>query len=228
MPELCIQEEVKMYPNEPIPITELETITASEIEPKEVKWLWYPYIPFGKITLIQGDPGCGKSSLMLTMAAMLTQGKLLPFADPEDELEPMKVIYQTTEDDADDTIVPRFLSAGGNTSNLVFIKEDKQHLTFGDNRIKEAILKHGAKLLILDPLSAYIGDGCSINQAPEVRKEFNHLIGVAKETDCAIIIVAHMNKMRETSPLYRTVGSIDVAGAVRSIIGVGKLKTDDP
>ena len=82
----------------------LEIIKASEIEPREVKWLWYPYIPFGKVTLLQGDPGDGKSKLMLSIAALLSKGKPLPFVETE-ENEPMAIIYQTTEDDADDTVV---------------------------------------------------------------------------------------------------------------------------
>lgn len=90
----------------------LEIIKASEIEPKEVKWLWYPYIPFGKVTLLQGDPGDGKSKLMLSIAALLSKGEPLPFTETE-ENEPMTIIYQTTEDDADDTVVPRFNSTGG-------------------------------------------------------------------------------------------------------------------
>ena len=95
----------------------LEIIKASEIEPKEVKWLWYPYIPFGKVTLLQGDPGDGKSKLMLSIAALLSKGEPLPFTETE-ENEPMTIIYQTTEDDADDTVVPRFNSAGGEEKTL--------------------------------------------------------------------------------------------------------------
>ena len=158
----------------------LEIIKASEIEPKEVKWLWYPYIPFGKVTLLQGDPGDGKSKLMLSIAALLSKGEPLPFTETE-ENEPMTIIYQTTEDDADDTVVPRFNSAGGDGENLIFIKEDEKTLSFGDNRIREAIKKYNAKLLILDPLSSYIGENCSMNNDNETRAEFNHLIAVAKE-----------------------------------------------
>ena len=77
----------------------------------------------------------------------------------------MTVIYQTTEDDADDTVVPRFNSAGGNGENLIFIKEDEKSLSFGDNRIAEAIERYHAKLLILDPMSSYIGENGSINSA---------------------------------------------------------------
>jgi len=132
----------------------------------------------------------------------------------------MTIIYQTTEDDADDTVVPRFNSAGGNGENLIFIKEDEKSLSFGDNRIREAIEMYHAKLLILDPMSSYIGESCSMNNANETRAEFNHLIAVAKDTGCAIVIIAHMNKMRDTNPLYRTNGSIDIAGAARSILAI--------
>ena len=89
--------------NEMIVSVPLEVVKASEIEPREVKWLWYPYIPFGKVTLLQGDPGDGKSKLMLSIAALLSKGEPLPFTD--EETEPMTIIYQTTEDDADDTVV---------------------------------------------------------------------------------------------------------------------------
>ena len=216
-----------MTVNETNPSVALEIIRASEIEPKEVKWLWYPYIPFGKITLLQGDPGDGKSKLMLSLAALLSKGEPLPFVDNEKALEPLTIIYQTTEDDADDTVVPRFNSAGGNGAGLVFIKEDVKNLSFGDDRIREAIVKCNAKLLILDPMSSYIGETCSMNNANETRAEFNHLIAVAKETGCAIVIIAHMNKAKDTSPLYRTNGSIDIAGAARSILAVTQTGNKD-
>jgi hypothetical protein len=205
----------------------LEIIRASEITPKEVKWLWYPYIPFGKVTLLQGDPGDGKSKLMLSLAALLSRGEKLPFTDNEERHEPMTIIYQTTEDDADDTVVPRFNAAGGNGKNLIFIKEDKKNLTFGDERIREAVEKYHAQLLILDPMSSYIGGECSLNNANETRAEFNHLIAVAKDTGCAIVIIAHMNKAKDTSPLYRTNGSIDIAGAARSILAVTRTANKD-
>lgn len=207
--------------------TELRTVRASEITPREVKWLWYPYIPFGKVTLLQGDPGDGKSQFALTLAALLSRGEPPPFAGPEAALPPLTVIYQTTEDDTDDTVVPRFIAANGNRENLVFIREDEQKLTFGDDRIRRAILLHNAKLLILDPMSAYIGDGCSLNAANETRAAFNHLITVARETDCAILIIAHMNKARDSSPLYRTSGSIDIAGSARSILAITRTTNEE-
>ena len=177
-----------MIENEMTVSVPLEVVKASEIEPKEVKWLWYPYIPVGKVTLLQGDPGDGKSKLMLSIAALLSKGEPLPFTETEE--------------------------------NLIFIKEGEKSLSFGDNRIREAIEMYHAKLLILDPMSYYIGESCSMNNANETRAEFNHLIAVAKDTGCAIVIIAHMNKMRDTNPLYRTNGSIDIAGAARSILAI--------
>ena len=188
---------MKMIENEMNVAVPLEIVKASDIEPKEVKWLWYPYIPFGKVTLLQGDPGDGKSKFMLSLAALLSKGEHLPFAD-EEEREPITIIGD----------------------NLSFIKEDMKSLSFGDNRIREAIEKYNAKLLILDPMSSYIGESCSMNNANETRAEFNHLIAVAKETGCAIVIIAHMNKMKDSNPLYRTNGSIDIAGAARSILAI--------
>ena len=202
----------------------LEIIRASEVTPREVKWLWYPYIPFGKITLLQGDPGDGKSKFMLALSALLTDGKPLPFQEAEEASGPMTVIYQTTEDDADDTVVPRFIASGGNRDNLIFIKENEKHLTFGDDRLQQAIERYNVKLLILDPLSSYIGEDCSMNDANKTRTELNHLIKIGQETGCAIVVVAHMNKNRDTSPLYRTNGSIDIAAAARSILAVARTQ----
>ena len=138
------QTENEMNVNVP-----LEVIKASEIEPKEVKWLWYPYIPFGKVTLLQGDPGDGKSKLMLSIAALLSKGEPLPFTETE-ETEPMTIIYQTTEDDADDTVVPRFNSAGGNGENLIFINANSHfprpagpHFPASQGHIKRSALEIG-------------------------------------------------------------------------------------
>lgn len=205
----------------------LEIIRASEVTPREVKWLWYPYIPFGKITLLQGDPGDGKSKFMLALSALLTDGKPLPFQEAEEASGPMTVIYQTTEDDADDTVVPRFIASGGNRDNLIFIKENEKHLTFGDDRLQQAIERYNVKLLILDPLSSYIGEDCSMNDANKTRTELNYLIKIGQETGCAIVVVAHMNKNRDTSPLYRTNGSIDIAAAARSILAVARTQNKE-
>ena len=204
----------------------LEFVSAKDVKVRPVKWLWPFFIPKGKITLLQGDPGDGKSTFMLTVAAYMTRGDPLPFTDYEEPPEPIRVIYQSTEDDYDDTIVPRFLKAGGNLDNLGFINEDTKHLTFEDPRLLQAIKESGAKLVVLDPLSSYFGDG-NINASNEVRPKFNALIQTARETDCAIVIVNHLNKMAGIGSKYRVPGSIDVVGAVRSILLLARDPEDE-
>lgn len=197
----------------------VDLISASEIEPTKVKWLCPPYLPQGKVSAIVGDPGDGKSTLVLTIAAALTRGEPLPFSENTEPFEPITVIYQTTEDDLADTVVPRFIRAGGVRERLVFIKEDKDHLTFSDDRIRTAIELTGAKFLVLDPISAYIGD-INLNAANEVRPQFNHLIEICKDTGCTILLIGHMNKGEGLKALYRMIGSIDSVGAVRSVLAV--------
>lgn len=206
-------------------MTKNKIIRGSEITPREVEWLWYPYIPYGKITIIQGDPGEGKSTFVINLAAMLTKGKSLPFSD--ETIEPMNVIYQNTEDDLEDTVIPRFLYAGGDPDRIFFIDEKEEALTFADvDKIADAIRKTEAKLIVFDPLTSYIGEDISINLANEVRARFNYLIDIAKETKCAIVIVSHMNKMSGTKALYRTLGSIDIVGSARSCLVIGTSKED--
>ena len=195
-------------------------IRGNEITPREIEWLWYPYIPFGKLTLLQGDPGEGKSTFALNLAAQITRGGKLFNSD--DELEPMNVIYQNTEDDLDDTVIPRFIKAGGDIDRIFFIDESNEPLTFDDvDKIGEAIRRCNARLVIFDPLVSYIGSDVSMNQANEVRAKFNQLIRIAKETKCAVLVIGHINKMQGTKALYRSVGSIDVVGAARSCLVIG-------
>lgn len=205
----------------------LEITKASDVTVKQVEWLWYPYIPYGKVTVLQGDAGDGKSTFILKLAAMLTRGEPMPFTDGAGN-KPVNVIYQSTEDDADDTIVPRFINAGGDTDRLLFINEKEQYLSFSDERLLEAIRQTNAKLIILDPLSAYIGESTSINSANEVRRQFRPLIDIAKEQGCAIVIVHHMNKAIGQKALNRGVGSVDIVGAARSVLLVARTDKDRP
>lgn len=126
----------------------LELIKASDVEIKEVEWLWYPYIPYGKVTVLQGDSGDGKSTFVLNLAAMLSRGEPMPFTDGSGQ-EPVNIIYQSSEDDADDTIVPRFVKAGGDPNRLIFISEKEKYLSFSDERLLEAVRKTNAKLIVL-------------------------------------------------------------------------------
>ena len=164
--------------------------------------------------------------LMLTIIAHLSKG--LPLFDQEEANPPVVCIYQTAEDSLKCTVKPRLETAGADCSNVKIIDESKELLTFCDPRLERVIEDTGAKLLVLDPLQAYLGADVDMHRANEVRPVFHHLSEMAERTGCAVVLVGHMNKMKELSSIYRGLGSIDIAGAARSIILVAKQQVDDP
>ena len=206
---------------------EVKITKASEVKVRQIEWLWYPYIPFGKITVVQGDAGDGKSTFVLNLAAMLSRGQPMPFTDGTGQT-PINIIYQSSEDDTDDTIVPRFISAGGDPERLLFISEKERYLSFSDERLIQAIRQTGARLIVLDPLSAYIGEETGINAANEVRRQFRPLIEIAREQRCAVLIVHHMNKSVGQKAINRAVGSVDIVGAARSVLLVARTDRERP
>lgn len=203
--------------------TELKLINMKDVEVKEVEWLWKPYIPSGKITILQGDPGEGKTTMILAVASSLTTGSVLPLMEA---IDISRVIYQTAEDGLGDTIKPRLLSTGADCSNVIVIDESEKELTLSDERIEKAIIETGAKLIIIDPLQAYLGAKVDMYRANEIRPIFKNLASVAEKTGCAIVIVGHMNK-GSSKGMYRGLGSIDISAAARSVLVVGRVK-DDP
>ena len=205
--------------------TPLKLISMSEINAEEVQWLWYPYIPLGKLTILQGDPGEGKTSFILAVIAALTRGEPLP--ECERAAEPMNVIYQTAEDGLADTIKPRLESAGADCTRVLVIDEGKRELTLCDARLEEAIRRTAAKLIVLDPLQAYLGSDVDMHRANEVRPVLKRLSVMAERTQCAVILIGHMNKAQGLKSGYRGLGSIDFRASARSVLIVGRLKSGD-
>ena len=201
----------------------LDIITMAEVEAEEIQWLWKPYIPVGKITIVQGDPGGGKTTMALAIAAALTMGEPLPGSVTA--LPPAHVIYQTAEDGLADTIKPRLTKLDADCSRVHVICEGEEALSLSDERIERAILRTGAKLFILDPLQAYLG-GTDMHRAGGVRPVFRQLGAVAERTGCAIVIIGHLNKSGGKSQ-YRGLGSVDIHAAARSVLTVGKIPVDE-
>ena len=199
-------------------------IRMSDIETEQVQWLWYPFIPYGKITIIQGDPGEGKTSFVLAMIALLTTGKPLP--EDKTVAEPIRVIYQSAEDGLADTIKPRLEASGADCSRILVIDESVKELTLCDERLEQAVQETGAKLIVLDPLQAYLGGNVDMHRANEVRPVFKRLCAIADRTGCAIILIGHMNKAQGLKSSYRGLGSIDFHAAARSVLLVGRLKSE--
>lgn len=201
----------------------LKLITMNNIEPEQVSFLWKPYIAFGKITIIQGDPGDGKTTMMLAIAAAVTRGECI--ADNPNPVSPSDVIFQTAEDGLADTIRPRLEQLGADCSRIHVIDESEQSLSLIDERIEAAIIKTRAKLLILDPMQAYLG-GADMHSANAIRPIMKKLASFATDTGAAIVLIGHLNKKGSKSA-YRGLGSIDIIAAARSVLTVGRLDLDE-
>ena len=202
---------------------ELKLIHMEDVVSKAVEWLWYPYIPYGKITIIEGDPGEGKTTLVLKLAAALSRGLPLP-CDDDKEYEPIHIIYQTAEDGIEDTIKPRLEKAGADCSMIRVIDETDKELSMTDDRLEQAIIETGARLIILDPIQAYIGATVDMHRANEIRPVLKHLGIIAEKHNCAIILIGHMNKASGSKSTYRGLGSIDIQATARSVLLVARLR----
>ena len=202
---------------------ELKLIHMEDVVSKEVEWLWYPYIPYGKITIVEGDPGEGKTTLVLKLAAALSMGLPLP-CDDYKEYEPIHIIYQTAEDGIEDTIKPRLEKAGADCSMIRVIDETDKELSMTDDRLEQAIIETGARLIILDPIQAYIGATVDMHRANEIRPVLKHLGIIAEKHNCAIILIGHMNKASGSKSTYRGLGSIDIQATARRVLLVARLR----
>ena len=200
----------------------LQMIKMSEIQSQEVSWLWYPFIPYGKLTIIQGDPGDGKTTLVLNIAAWLSKGEGL---DSEMKLsEPVNVIYQSAEDGLADTVKPRLELAGADCERILVIDEKEKSLSMVDERLEKAIVQTKARMLILDPIQAYLGGGMDMNRANEARDMTKKLGALAEKHQCAIVLIGHMNKAAGNKAAYRGMGSIDFFAVARSVLLVGRVE----
>ena len=232
----------------------LKLINMDSVEVEQVEWLLYPFIPYGKVTIIQGDPGEGKTTMVLQIIAKLTRGEpIFPVTDTtmkikekrsdevnsgndgldgEDNMQeqssmsPVHVIYQTAEDGLGDTIKPRLLAAGADCSKVMVIDDSDQPLTMADVRLEEAIVQTKAKMVVLDPIQGFLGANVDMHRANEIRPLMKRIAVLAEKYHCAVILIGHMNKNSNGKSSYRGLGSIDFQAAARSVLIVGRVKEE--
>jgi KaiC/GvpD/RAD55 family RecA-like ATPase len=185
----------------------------AEVITKEIKMLWNPYIALGKITYIVGNSDLGKTFMMLDIVAKVTNGESLPLGTA---CAPANVIFQSVEDDYEDTIKPRLEVLGADLKRVFQIDESKKQLTFldEDRRLEQMIAEEDVKLLIFDSLQGYAGT--SINSASKMRPLLSSLKEIAERTGCAIVVIGHVNKQ------HRIAGSADIRAVFRSVLMVGE------
>ena len=195
----------------------------ADIKKSRVEWFWQPYVPFGKITLIQGDPSEGKSTLALKLAASASTGGNLP--DGSKLAAPVNVIYQCLEDGIADTIIPRLERVGANVKHVFFIQEDGRPTRMLDQeKIEQVIRSTKAGILIIDPIQTVLGKLTHGGECGVVRSYMDMLATVANQTGCAVMLIGHLNKNESGKELYRGLGSIDIVAAARSVIRVERIR----
>ncbi len=204
-------------------------VRLSEVTPEPLRWLWPGYVPAGKLTVLDGDPGLGKSTLLYELAARISRGDPLPGGELG---SPHNVLLCSAEDDLLDTIRPRIDAAGGDPQRIISFLAVPDRTTFNrplalpaDLLLLEALVLYtGTALVILDPLAAYLRERGSGNGNQNLRHTLTALKETAARTGAAFVVVRHLNKSRSTNPLYRGVGGIGIIGAARAAL----LLTADP
>jgi hypothetical protein len=206
-----------------VPLAEvLETIDLSEVRTRPIDWLWRGYIPLRKVTILDGDPGLGKSTILLDLASRGSIGGLAPTGEPLGDA--FTSIYVTLEDDAEDTILPRVLRAGGDPSRFHLLR--KLVLPAQIDRLEATANSLRARLIVIDPLMAYLGDGVKTNDDHLVRRALEPLAEMAAGLDAAVVLIRHLNKRVGDDAIYRGGGSIGFTGLARSVLAVGRDPDD--
>lgn len=206
---------------------------ASDVEAEPIEWLWDRRVPLGELTILDGDPGTGKSTLLAAVAAHLTTGRGLP----DHTGEPMGggVVYVTTEDSPARTIRPRLDAAGADLRRVLLVptvpdeEGEPRPLMLPEDvpLLEEAIRRVGARLVVIDPLMAHLGSSINAHRDSDVRRALAPLADLAHREGAAVVVVRHLNKSGGASAIYRGGGSIGIIGAARVGLLLGEHPEDE-
>jgi hypothetical protein len=207
----------------------------STVKPERVEWLWPGRIPRGKLTLVDGDPGLGKSVLTMDLAARVSSGQPMPGEERQagEDREPAGVVLLTAEDGLADTVVPRLQAAGADLERILALEAVPEtlprppRLPDDSDWIAQSVQQVSAALVIIDPLMAFLSGKVNSHRDQDCRLALHPLAKMAEKTGAAVVVIRHLNKATGGSPLYRGGGSIGIIGAARSGLLVAR-DPDDP
>lgn len=192
--------------------------TMDNVTPRDVRFLWNPYLVEGAVNLLEGDPGVGKTYLLCALAAAISSGGSLPGRPTG---KPANVLFMSAEDDPETTLVKRLGKLGADLGRISFATRYFRLEEEALGWLESHIVERNAKLAILDPLFAYMQGGIDMNKANETRPFMSRLRELAQATECTIVGLRHLAKADKEKAIFRGLGSVDIAAAVRSIVQVG-------
>lgn len=200
-------------------------IRYADVETKQIDWLWFPYLPKGMVSIIQGDPKCGKTFMLIDIMSRITRGDYKPLS--QEKFDVGNVIFQNSDDPIEYSLKERFEKQKADTTRVFCINEKKEKLYFNNlDKLKKLIEEQKPVLVVIDPIQAYMGDGDS-NSMVQVRNALAPLKTLAEEYNVAIVLVQHLKKGNETKAIYKGAGSIDFVGFARSMLMVVKDTEND-
>jgi RecA-family ATPase len=198
--------------------------TLSEIQAKDIEWLWEPLIPYSKTTILEGDPEIGKSYLCMHLAALVSKGGKLPDGT---RVAKGKVLYISSEDDAADTIRPRMEQMGADLTQVRVLTDFLVFDANGQKRLRDELEIATPDLLVVDTLYSFLSDKVDLGKPTSIRAALHQLDKLFKEYGPAVIVIRHWTKGGKGKAIYRGVGSIDVIGVARTALAVAKHPEND-
>lgn len=200
-------------------------IKYADVETKELEWLWFPYIPKGMVSIVQGDPKSGKTFMLIDIISRITRGDYIPFS--EDKFEMGNVVLLNSDDPIEYALKKRLELQNADVEKVFTIDENIKKLYFKDlSRLEKLIEEKQPLLIVIDPIQAYMGDGDS-NSMVQVRNALSPLKRIAEKYNVSIVLVQHLKKGNETKAIYKGAGSIDFVGFARSMMMVIKNTEND-
>jgi AAA domain len=203
----------------------LQLVPLSQLAERSVSWLWRGWIPMGHLTILDGDPGMGKTLLTLDMCARVTTGKAFP--GDIAALGPVNAILINAEDDMEDTIKPRLRGMGADLDRVFDVRDVKSGLAGPlyfptDRRLLDHFLtENQARLVVIDPIMSFLDRRIQSSNDQHVRRALGSLTWLARKHRCAILLVRHLNKARGGRALYRGGASIAFTASCRSVLLAG-------
>jgi len=204
----------------------IATTKASQHGTSQPRFLWYPFLPYKKLILLQGMSGIGKSSLILNIAALLSKGKAMPFEPNNQTTDCGDIFYMCKEDDIEEVINPRLIAMGADRDRF-HIVDEPFYLDNDCKRLEATIKALNIRLVIIDPLTSFLGRNHNMNTAQSIGNLMRELSRVAFTTDSAIVVVCHLTKNACGNEIDRHLGSSDIVNAARSVLSATRENEDD-